>query len=122
MAAHITTLPIAMLIQQNFLRIVRKRTQLTQVDIASILKISDFANVSRWEQGLKTPGVEILLAYHLLFDIPIESLFDRQKHDLKEAIVPRIQERVAYLKGLESDPKTRSRIDHLGSILNRLAL
>jgi transcriptional regulator with XRE-family HTH domain len=111
-----------MFIQHNFLRIVRKRTQLTQIDIASILKISDFANVSRWEQGLKTPGVEILLAYHLLFDIPIESLFDRQKHELKKIIVPRLQERIGHLKTLEKDSKILARIDYLGSILNRLAL
>ncbi|MCW3128270.1 MAG: family transcriptional regulator [Bacteroidetes bacterium] len=111
-----------MLIQHNFLRIVRKRTHLTQVDIASILKISDFANVSRWEQGQKTPNVEMLLGYHLLFDIPIESLFDRQKHELKRAIIPRIQDRIRYLKTLDSDPKVQNRIDYLGSILSRITL
>lgn len=111
-----------MFIQQNFLRIVRKRTQLTQIDIASIMKISDSANVSRWEHGMKNPGVEILLTYHLLFDIPIESLFDRQKQEMKEIIIPRIEERVRHLKALEQDPKIQSRINYLGSVLTRLAL
>jgi transcriptional regulator with XRE-family HTH domain len=109
-----------MLIQHNFLRIVRKRTQLTQVDIASILKVSDFANVSRWEQGHKTPNVEMLLAYHLIFGVPIESLFERQKHELKEVIVPRIRERISYLKTLNADPKMDSRIRFLSSVVERL--
>jgi len=111
-----------MFIQQNSLRLVRKRSQLTQIDLASILKIPDFANVSRWEQGLKDPGIEVLISYHLLFNISIESMFDRQKSDLKKILIPRIQERINYLKGLEHDPKIQARIDCLVSILSRLAL
>jgi transcriptional regulator with XRE-family HTH domain len=109
-----------MFIQHNYLRIVRKRTHLIQGDIASILKISDPANVSRWEQGQKTPNVEVLLVYHLLFDTPIETLFDRQKHALKKIIIPRIKERIWYLKTLDTDAKIQSRIAHLESILSRL--
>lgn len=109
-----------MLIQHNFLRIVRKRTQLTQVDIASILRISDFANVSRWEQGLRTPNIEILLGYHLLFDTPIEQLFDRQRYELKRIIIPRIEERIRHLKSMPEDPKVLNRIGFLGNILTRL--
>ena len=111
-----------MFIQYNFLRLVRKRTKLTQIDIATILKIPDFANISRWEQGQKIPGVEILLAYHLLFDIPVESLFEQQRCKLKKLLIPRIQEHIQYLKTLEHDHKVERRIDSLISILNRLAL
>jgi transcriptional regulator with XRE-family HTH domain len=111
-----------MFIQQSFLRLVRKRTELTQIDIASILKISDFANVSRWEQGLKIPSIEILLSYHLLFNIPIESIFEKQKQALQKTIIPRIQAHIAYLKTLGNNAKIQSRINYLGSILNRLAL
>jgi transcriptional regulator with XRE-family HTH domain len=120
MATQITTLPITMLIQHNFLRIVRKRTQLTQVDIASILKISDFANVSRWEHGHNKPNVEVLLVYHLLFATPIETLFDRQRNELQPIIIPRIRERISHLKSLASDLKVQSRIDFLESVLTRL--
>ena len=109
-------------IQQNFLRLARKRTVLTQIDIAAILKIPDFANVSRWEQGLKVPGIDIMLAYHLLFDTPIESFFDRKKRDIKKLIVAQIQERILYLSKLEPDTKIQGRIDCLRSILTRLAL
>ena len=109
-----------MLIQQNFLRIVRKRSQLTQIDIASILKISDWSNVSRWEQGQRTPNVEVLLLYHLLFDIPIESLFDRQKLQLKNIIIPRIKERIDHLMAQEIDAKMQSRINYLNVVLTRL--
>lgn len=118
----LTTLPNAMHIQQNSLRLVRKRTKLTQIDMASILKTPDFANISRWEQGLKTPSLDILIGYHLLFNIPIESLFERQKNTPRKTLIPRIEERIKYLKMLEPDLKIQGRIDCLIAILKRLAL
>ena len=120
MATAVTTLPFTMHIQQNLLRLVRKRTELTQVDIASILDITDFANISRWEAGLKSPGVEILLAYHLLFDTPIDAIFERQKKGVLEKIIPKIKDRLDYLEALPQDAKVQCRIQSLGSILSRL--
>lgn len=111
-----------MLIQHNFLKLTRKRTQLTQIDLASLFQIGDFANVSRWEQGLRSPSVEILLGYHLLFDIPIDSLFDLQKQALKQALTPRIDDRVKYLKSLSKDAKVDARIGFLSEAFNRLTL
>jgi transcriptional regulator with XRE-family HTH domain len=109
-----------MLIQQNFLRVTRKRTHLTQADIASVLKISDFANVYRWERGIRRPGIEVLLAYQLLFDIPIESLFARQKQEVLQNLVTNIKDHIDSLETMSSNPKIQSRIDCLGSILTRL--
>lgn len=121
MAATVTMVaPFTMFIQHNFLRIARKRTQLTQLDIASILKISDFANVSRWEQGHKTPNVEVLLGYHLVFGVPIESLFERQKHEIRKVLVPRIRDRIEYLRTLNPDPKVQNRTTYLESAFHRL--
>lgn len=110
-----------MLIRQNFLRVIRKQSLLTQADIATILRISDHANVSRWEQGHKTPNVEVLLVYHLLFDIPVEALFERQKEQLKPIILPRIRERITALQGITDEPKTEGRIRSLETILARLS-
>lgn len=107
-------------IKHNFLRIFRKRTQLTQLDIASVLKVSDYANVSRWENGVKKPNVEVLLSYHLLFGVPVEQLFDRQKEELRSAIIPRINDRIAYLRTLPEDYKTLSRINYLAGTAMRL--
>ncbi|MBS1686316.1 MAG: helix-turn-helix transcriptional regulator [Bacteroidetes bacterium] len=107
-------------IQQNLLRLFRKRAELTQADIAAILKISDFSNVSRWEQGLRLPNVEVLMTYHLLFDIPIETIFERHKLELRPTILPRIKERIEYLKTLGEDAQVIRRIAFFSSALQRL--
>lgn len=109
-----------MIILHNYLRMYRKRSQLTQNDVAFLLKLSDYSNVSRYEQGLRKPEIENLLAYHLLFDIPIESLFERQKHELKDTIRKRVEERLKELKTQPSDAKLRARITFLDSTLSRL--
>src|SRR5690349_16266076 len=111
-----------MLIQHNNLRMYRKRSQLTQTDIAFIMKLSDYANISRWEQGYRQPNIEMLLIYHLLFDIPIESLFERQKHELRDFIGKRIGLLLGELKNLSSDAKAASRIAFLDSALTRLTV
>jgi transcriptional regulator with XRE-family HTH domain len=109
-----------MLIQHNYMRTVRKRSLLTQTDIAFILKLSDYSNVSRWEAGLHKPSIEALLVYHLLFETPVESLFERQRTELVRTIIERIKERIDYLRSLESDPKIHSRITYLASVVTRL--
>lgn len=110
-----------MLIHHNLLRVFRKRSQLTQHDLASVLKLSDYSNVSRWEAGMRTPNVEVLLTYHLLFEVPAEELFFRQREQIRDAMLPRIRERVDYLSTLPADPKTSSRINFLLSAYDRLS-
>jgi transcriptional regulator with XRE-family HTH domain len=109
-----------MLIQQNNLRLYRKQSQLTQSDIAFLMDLSDYSNISHWELGYKKPNIDILIIYHLLFDIPIESLFDRQKQELSESISKRIEGLLGMLKSTPEDDKVTNRIAFLTSALNRL--
>ena len=110
-----------MIIQQNNLRLYRKQSQLTQSDIAFIMALADYSNISHWELGNKTPNAEILLMYHLLFDIPTESLFERQKLELKATIRERIKQLLEQLRSGPSDAKVAQRVAFLESALNRLS-
>ncbi|MBS1595578.1 MAG: helix-turn-helix transcriptional regulator [Bacteroidetes bacterium] len=110
-----------MFIHHNLLRVVRKRSQLTQHDLASILQLSDYSNVSRWEAGMRTPNVEVLLTYHLLFQVPVEELFFRQRAEICRVILPRLSARIDHLKTLTMDPKLNGRISYLASAAERLA-
>lgn len=110
-----------MFIHHNLLRVVRKRSQLTQHDLAFVLSLSDYSNVSRWEAGMRTPNVEVMLTYHLLFQVPVEELFFRQRKEICKAILPRLEERVAYLKSSKSDSKLEARISYLLAAAERLS-
>jgi transcriptional regulator with XRE-family HTH domain len=110
-----------MTIQQNNLRLYRKQSKLTQSDIAYIMALADYSNISHWELGHKMPNVDILLMYHLLFDIPTESFFERQKQELKEKIRERIKQLIEQLKSGISDAKVAMRVAFLESAFTRLS-
>lgn len=104
----------------NYLRVFRKRTDLTPSDIGFLLNRPDYSNISRCEKGYRKPNIEMLLLYHLLFNVPIDSLFERQKDDLNEDLIVRLGLLIQRLKQLEQDPMVNSRITFLASALSRL--
>jgi transcriptional regulator with XRE-family HTH domain len=109
-----------MLTQHNYLRAFRKRTDLKQSDISFLLNQPDYSSISRCEKGHRNPSIEILLLYHLLFNVPIDSLFERQKDDLNEDLIVRIDLLIKELQQLEPSRKVNGRIAFLASTLTRL--
>jgi len=104
----------------HYLRMYRKRSQLTQSDIAFIMGLPEYTNISHWEKGRRTPNTEMILLYHLLFDVPVETLFNGQKDILSESVVERIESLITNLNQMESSPKIARRIAFLESTLKRL--
>lgn len=107
-----------MLIQHNYLSKFRKESKLLQLDL-SLLMLVDASYVSRWENGEKFPDLERLLVYNLLFNVPIEYLFERLKHELTGILCERIQLRLEELRN-ENDEDTGNRIEFLTSAFERL--
>ncbi len=105
--------PMFMLIQHNYLRFYRKPTSLSQVDMAALSNMPSRASVARCEKGIGKMAIELLLLYHILFGVPVETMFERQKHEVLSTIQERISERIAKLKFLKSQPKTDRRISYL---------
>lgn len=109
-----------MFIKHNYLKWYRNQSKLTQNDIAFILDLKDIANVSRWEQGQRQPDIFTLLAYHLLFSIPVEHLFERQRSQLIVSLAKRIALRIQLLKENKPDGHALKRIEFLSNALNGL--
>lgn len=102
------------------LRMYRKRARLIQEDIAFICAMTDWANVSRMENGMRKPSLEILLVYHFLFDMPIEEMFEDVGNKVKDLVVERIAKRIELLKKQTQDSKLAYRIAFLSACLTRL--
>lgn len=104
----------------NFLRMYRKRSPLTQADIAFLMGLTDYSNISRCEKGQRAPSIELLLVYHLLFDTSIESFFDHHSVNARADLVNRIQGLIANLKKEQSDPKSAVRVRFLEEVITRI--
>lgn len=105
----------------NYLRTYRKQSHLQLSDIAFLADTSDSSALSRYEKGERCPSLPILLLYHLLFDVPIEQLFDLQLHELKKVLVTRITDLIDMIESLDTSAKNIARISFLQHALTRLS-
>jgi len=85
----------------NYIQMHRERVGLSQEDLALLIAVEQRASVSRYEQGLRFPNLETLLALEIVFDQPIAKLF--------AGIVERVHENVTsrartLLESLDDSP------------------
>ncbi|MBR4496964.1 MAG: helix-turn-helix domain-containing protein, partial [Acholeplasmatales bacterium] len=55
----------------------RKENKMTQEDLAEALGVT-FAAVSKWERGLATPDIELIIQMANIFDISVDALIGYQ--------------------------------------------
>ncbi len=60
---------------QNYLKTFRKRTGLSQRDVAYLLGCRSGAKISRYERFARTPNPQTILAYEIVFGVPAKDLF-----------------------------------------------
>lgn len=104
----------------HILRIHRKRTHLTQSDVAFLLNLKDNSLISRYEKGERPPTIDIILTYHLLFDSQLGSFFADHRHHIKSRIASRIKPLIVSLERELPSDKNKGRIQYLREVLNRL--
>ncbi len=109
------------MVNNNSLRSFRKRSLLTLADIAFLLQVPDYSSVSRWETGLRAPNLDMLVGYSLLFDVPMESFFEKQKERITESLVSRISTLISESTPLKESGKFITRKLFLESTLTRLS-
>ena len=98
----------------------RKRSSLTQSDIAYLMDKQSHTNISRCEKGEREPSIEMILTYQLILDISFEKLFEGYRHLLKENFTERIPLLIETLKADGITHRTGKRISYLSSVLERL--
>lgn len=59
----------------NYLRTHRKRSGLSQDEVAFLLGCRHGTKVSRYERNAREPGLETALAYEAVFGVPVRELF-----------------------------------------------
>ncbi len=101
---------------QNLLRTYRRKTEISIEDISQLLKMKDSSTLSRCERGLRKPSLEIIFTYHLLFEVTIEKLFEKEMKQTFRKINENIQPLLNELKKQNSSKKVEARIFYLNSL------
>lgn len=104
----------------NILRNHRKQHPLTQPDVAFLLNLKDGSTLSRFENGNRPISIDVILAYHLLFDTTLGSFFADHRDTVKNRICSRIRPLINQLEQENGLLRPDRRISYLKQTLTRL--
>jgi transcriptional regulator with XRE-family HTH domain len=76
---------------QNYLRTYRKRSSLSQDEVAFLLGCQSGTKVSRYERSARKPSLETILAYAVVFGAPGRELFAGTFEKVEKKIAGRAQ-------------------------------
>lgn len=82
----------------NYLRSYRKRSGLTQREVALLLGWKNGAQLSRYEKRHRLPPLRTALACEAIYKIPVAELFAGVHHSVNRQILIRINTLVADLR------------------------
>jgi transcriptional regulator with XRE-family HTH domain len=102
----------------NLLKRYRKRSPLTQTDVATLLGI-DQPNLARYETEKRLPTPEVLLTYHILFEPSLTELLHPLNKKVISNLLRRSQRLLPKINIMES-PKSKHRIAYLNNLVKEL--
>ena len=86
---------------QNYLQAYRKKSGLTQREVAFLLGCQDGAQVSRYEKRRRVPPLRMALACEAVFGVPVSQLFA----GMREEVEARLQKVEAQLRSKTGSSK-----------------
>ena len=87
---------------ENYLRAYRKRSGLTQREVAFLLGCENGAQVSRYEKRRRVPPLRMALACEAVFGVPAAELFGGMREGVGKVIGKRLMELRSRLQATNS--------------------
>jgi transcriptional regulator with XRE-family HTH domain len=100
----------------NYLRTYRKRTGLSQDEVAFLLGVQCGTKVSRYERSSRTPGLESVLAYELVFSVPARRLFAGVFRKVETVTIRRAKALIRRLSPATRSPLAARKLELLQAI------
>jgi transcriptional regulator with XRE-family HTH domain len=102
----------------NYLRTYRKRTGLSQRDVAFLLGGHDAARVSRYEHFNGSPSLRVSLAFAAIFQATVRELFRGEYQKVEEVVHSRARILAARLATYKQDQLVDRKLTVLKNILS----
>jgi len=97
------------------LGIIREMSPLILDDMRLLLNYKSWSGLSRVERGKQAPSLEVIICYHLMFGVPMDSLLKYEIQRLKRKLRNMILKRLETLKTKELEVSTQDRIKFLNT-------
>lgn len=85
----------------NYIQMHRERVGLSQADLSLLISVEQRGSVSRYEQGLRFPNLETLLALEIVLGQPIREIFAGVTERVRDNVTARAR---ALLEDLDDAP------------------
>lgn len=106
----------------NYMRMYRKKSALSQKDIVFLFEYIRASSLCRMEKGRRPPKIDVLLVYHLLFNISVESLFELQCRMIQPTLIQNCRKLMALIEKDTFNPRRNSfKIKSLEEMIKRLS-
>lgn len=100
----------------NYLRTYRKRSYLSQDEVAFLLGSKNGSKVSRYENFSRMPSPETILAYELVFGVPANELFAGVFQKVEKEVLRRARLLARKITTANTDPITERKLFALRGI------
>lgn len=100
-------------IHHNCVRTYRKQSGLTQRELAMVLGYSDLWQISRHERSRSWPSLRIALAYEIVFQVPLATIFQEARRSVERSVELK-------LNALERDLRERGQVRDSDVIAHKL--
>ena len=101
---------------ENYLKTYRRRSGLSQDEMAFLLGSASGTKVSRYESRVRRPTIETALAYEAIFQVPASALFAGLYEKVEKEITARAQMLARKLAGSEPRKATPSKMALLDAL------
>ena len=100
----------------NYLKTYRKRSHLTQHEMAFLLGDKSAAKISRYENIVRSPKLKALLSYSIVFGISITEIFAEESREISKATRERAQSLLDKFSEKPSNPIMARKISFLKTL------
>lgn len=104
--------------QQNYLHTFRRKSYLTQRDIALLLGIKSGTSIARFEHNTRLPNIRMLFALMVIFNVSAEELFPALYAQVQEETQKRIQIFVRKATNPDRSRKVEHKLNFLKEVIN----
>ena len=105
----------------NYLRTFRKRSGLSQAEVAYLLGCEYGTNISRYECNSRLPNLKTVLALEIIYQIESKHLFEGFYHDTAYQVKKRAARLEQRLRKQKRDPSTLHKLRCIENLLNALS-
>lgn len=95
---------------------IRKKSPILLDDLRVLIGNKCWSSLSRIEAGKQKPTIEVILMYHLIFDIRLDELLEHSMHQLKKKLSLRALEQIDNLRDQPNTATLFDRINYLEGI------